>query len=71
MDEKLTEHLYRLIRSSSTDLSPDVEGALRAALEKEPPGSPAANTFQAILENVAMAREGGTPICQDTGSLVV
>ncbi len=70
MDEKLVDQLYRLIKSSSTDLSPDVVGALQAALEREPPGSTPANAFVAILDNVKMAREGATPICQDTGSVI-
>ncbi len=30
----------------------------------------AADTFRAILDNVGMARQGVTPICQDTGSLI-
>jgi len=71
MNEKLVNQLYELIKSSSTDLSPDVEDALVEAMEKEPPGSTSANTFHAILNNIQMARDGRTPICQDTGSLVV
>ena len=70
MDEKRIDRLHRLIRSASTDLPADVEGALREAKEKEPTGSTSANTFEAILENVRLARENGTPICQDTGSLI-
>ena len=70
MSERLVEQLYDFIRSASTDLPSDVEAALRAAQGKEPPGAPAADTFAAILDNVAMARRGGTPICQDTGSMV-
>ena len=57
-----------LIRRSSTDLSADVETSLREAFEKEPAGSTPANTFDAILKNVEMARELQTPICQDTGA---
>lgn len=70
MNEKLVDRLYELIRSASTDLPEDVEAALRGAKEREPEGSMPANTFGAILDNVRMARENGTPICQDTGSLV-
>ena len=70
MSERLVEQLHDFIRSASTDLPSDVEAALRAAQGKEPPGAPAADTFAAILDNVAMARRGGTPICQDTGSMV-
>lgn len=56
-----------LIRKTSTDLSPDVEAALRRALTQEERGSTAARVLEAILENVELARKGCTPICQDTG----
>jgi fumarate hydratase class I len=70
MNDKLAEQLFALIRSASTDLPSDVEKALRGAEKMEPPGGTAANTFAAILDNVRMARENATPICQDTGSLI-
>ena len=70
MDEKLVDQLYGLIRSATTDLPADVEDALREAKGKEPEGSTAKNAFGAILENVAMAREKVTPICQDTGMMI-
>ncbi len=64
----LTESLLELVRRTSTDLSPDVEGALKAAREREAPGSAAQGTLDTILQNVAMAREMSSPICQDTGT---
>ncbi|MCX8067403.1 MAG: fumarate hydratase [Anaerolineae bacterium] len=64
----LTEALVELIRRASTDLPADVEGALRAAYAQEEPGSAAASTLAAILENVALARQRSQPICQDTGT---
>jgi fumarate hydratase class I len=64
----VTPALLELIRRTSTDLPPDVEAALRAAREREAAGSAARGVFDAILENVALAREGSTPICQDTGT---
>lgn len=70
MNEKLVNQLYELIKSSSTDLSPDVESALRKAMDLEPPGSMTANTFHAIIKNIEMSREAATPICQDTGSVL-
>jgi fumarate hydratase class I len=70
MSERLVEQLYAFIRSASTELPSDVEAALREAHRREPPGTSAADTFAAILDNVAMARKNGTPICQDTGSLI-
>jgi fumarate hydratase class I len=66
----LKESMLELIRKAATDLSPDVEKALVDAHKREDEGSPAKNVFGTILENVRMAREGSTPMCQDTGSLV-
>jgi len=66
----LKESILELIRKAATDLSPDVEQVLVEAHKKEDEGSPAKNVFGTILENVRMAREGSTPICQDTGSLI-
>lgn len=68
MSDRLVEQIYTLIRRASTDLPADVEGALRAAEGAEPPGGTAAGTFGAILDNVQLARQNVTPICQDTGS---
>jgi fumarate hydratase class I len=64
----LTEAVLELIRLTSTDLPPDVEAALRAAVEREAAGSAARGALETILENVALARAESTPICQDTGT---
>jgi fumarate hydratase class I len=66
--QDITEHLVELIKSTSTDLSPDVEHALREASAHEAPGSPAGGALQTILENVHLSRRTGRPICQDTGT---
>jgi len=66
----LKNALLELIRRAATDLSPDVENALSQALEREEEGKPAKGVFRTILENVGMARENSTPMCQDTGSLI-
>jgi len=66
--QDITEHLVELIKSTSTDLSPDVERALSDALEQEAQGSAARGALETILENVRMSRETGRPICQDTGT---
>ena len=66
----LTPQFYELIKKASTDLAPDVEKALQEALEREEEGGSAKNVFASILENVRAAREAGTPICQDTGTLI-
>ena len=66
--QDLTEHFVELIRRTATDLPRDVEAALRAARDREAPGTPAAAILDTILENVRLARENSTPICQDTGT---
>lgn len=68
MQPDLTEPILELIRLTSTDLPPDVESALRRALEQEQPGSAARGALETILENVALSRQNSTPICQDTGT---
>lgn len=60
--------LLELVRRAATDLPEDVEQALRAAQAREAEGSPAQSAFVTILENVALARQNSTPICQDTGT---
>jgi fumarate hydratase, class I len=66
--QDLTESILELIRRTSTDLPADVENRLRAAVEKEAPGSAARGAFETILKNVDLARAQSTPICQDTGT---
>ncbi len=67
---ELKDALVELLRRAATDLPPDVEQALREAYEREEDGTPAKAVFRTILENVRMAREKSTPMCQDTGSLL-
>ncbi len=63
----LTEAFVELVRRAATDLPPDVEAALRDARDEEASGSAAEGALDAILENVIIARNNATPICQDTG----
>lgn len=67
---ELKDSILELIRRAATDLSPDVEKVLADAYALEDKGSPAKDVFNTILENVRLAREKSTPICQDTGSLI-
>jgi fumarate hydratase class I len=69
--EKLTESFLELIRRASTTLPPDVEKAMTMAIELEGEGAGAASSLGLMLENARQASEGGTPICQDTGALVI
>lgn len=68
--QDLTEAFVELFRRAATDLPEDVEGALRAAHNREEEDSPAQSVLANILENVTLAREQSTPICQDTGTPV-
>ncbi|MBN2387238.1 MAG: fumarate hydratase [Anaerolineales bacterium] len=64
----LTNEFLELIRRAASDLPPDVEARLRAAIEKEEPGSAARGALETILKNIELARQNSTPICQDTGT---
>ena len=64
----LTNEILELIRRTSSDLPPDVEKRLRAAIEKEAPGSAARGALETIIKNVALSRKNSSPICQDTGT---
>ncbi|HSF82082.1 MAG TPA: fumarate hydratase [Anaerolineales bacterium] len=66
--QDLSEHILELVRLAATDLPPDVESALGKAVEAEEPGSAARGALESILENVELARQNSTPICQDTGT---
>jgi fumarate hydratase class I len=64
----LTNQFVELIRLAATDLRSDVENALRAARDQEEEGSAAQGALDTILENIRLARQNSTPICQDTGT---
>jgi fumarate hydratase class I len=64
----LTNEILELIRRTSSDLPPDVEKRLRAAVENEAPGSAARGAFETIIKNVELSRKNSSPICQDTGT---
>ena len=66
----MKEHFLELIRRASTQLPPDVIRAIEAAKEAEEEGSRAQAALQTILQNVSLAGEKSTPVCQDTGTLV-
>jgi fumarate hydratase class I len=68
MQPDLTKKILELVRFTSTNLPPDVEKKLRAAVGQEDPGSAAQGALDTIITNVEMARENSTPICQDTGT---
>lgn len=63
------EQLVALIRETSSSLPEDVLAALRTAARRETRGSSAAVVLRTILDNCALAKQNGTPLCQDTGTL--
>jgi fumarate hydratase class I len=68
-ERDITEHVLTLIQRTASDLPLDVEQALQRALAKERSGSPAEAALTGILEDCALSRRNGTPLCQDTGAL--
>jgi fumarate hydratase class I len=64
----LTNEIVELIRRTSSSLPKDVEDRLRAAVEKEAPGSAARGALETIMKNIELSRQKSTPICQDTGT---
>ena len=64
----LTDEILELIRRTSSSLPPDVEERLKAAVEKEEPGSAARGALDTIMKNIELSRAQSTPICQDTGT---
>ena len=69
MSAALVNRIVTLIRDTSSSLPPDVLNALKAAQRKEKRGSSAAVVLKTILDNCAIAKKRGTPLCQDTGTL--
>lgn len=68
--ENITEVYVRLIREVSTNLAKDVTGTLEKQRESEENGSQAQKALDIIIQNIDMAYEKATPICQDTGTVI-
>ena len=66
----LADHVYDLIERASTRMPPDVARALAKQRDKEIQGSRSQRILDAILENIELAKNNATPICQDTGTNV-
>lgn len=65
--EKFQESMYKLIVETSTNLPKDVRRAVKAAKETESAGTRAAMSLATITNNIKMADDNVSPICQDTG----
>ncbi|KIL47233.1 fumarate hydratase [Jeotgalibacillus soli] len=63
----LENSLYELIVETSTNLPKDVRRAIRAAKARENAGTRAAMSLATITQNIQMADDNVSPICQDTG----
>ena len=66
---KTVNRIAELIHETSSSLPDDAEQALRKALRREAKGTSARLVLETLLQNVALARAAGTPVCQDTGTL--
>lgn len=65
-DETIKNTVVELLKTAVTKLPPDIEEALNNAYEKET-SEVAKMQFKAILDNMKLAEETITPMCQDTG----
>lgn len=65
--ETLEKSLYNLITETSTNLPKDVRRAIKKAKQSENAGTRAAMSLETITNNIVMAEDNISPICQDTG----
>lgn len=65
--QNFQESMYKLIVETSTNLPKDVRRALKQAKEREIAGTRSAMSLATIADNIKMADENVSPICQDTG----
>lgn len=65
--EQFQESMYKLIVETSTKLPRDVRRAIKAAKERESAGTRSAMSLATITNNIKMADDNVSPICQDTG----
>ncbi|AND38650.1 fumarate hydratase [Cytobacillus oceanisediminis] len=65
--DKFQESMYQLIVETSTNLPRDVRRAIKSAKERENAGTRAAMSLDTITNNIKMADDNVSPICQDTG----
>jgi fumarate hydratase class I len=64
---KLRDGIVELYKKVATSLPPDVREAMEAGLARETEGTNAFSTLAVQVENMKLARETVSPICQDTG----
>mgnify|MGYP001577754968 FL=1 len=71
VDPHLTATLLELIRRTSADLPADVIRQVKVGAAAEATGSNAAYAFKIIDDNITLACDKSSPLCQDTGSILV
>jgi fumarate hydratase, class I len=65
--QKFQESMYSLIVETSTNLPKDVRRAVKSAKQRENAGTRSALSLTTITNNITMADDNVSPICQDTG----
>lgn len=65
--DQLEKSIYDLITETSTNLPKDVRRAIKKAKAAENAGTRAAMSLDTITNNIQMADDNVSPICQDTG----
>ncbi|MFB5088492.1 fumarate hydratase [Psychrobacillus sp. PGGUH221] len=65
--EQLEKSIYDLVTETSTNLPKDVRRAIKKAKAAENAGTRAAMSLDTITNNIQMADDNVSPICQDTG----
>src|ERR1700694_579790 len=67
--QQFQDSIYQLIVETSTNLPGDVRAVINQAREFEDQGTRAALSLSTIADNIIMAENNVSPICQDTGML--
>jgi len=70
-DAPLIASLLELIRRTSSELPADVQAKVASGAAVEEAGSNAAYAFQVVQDNITLACQKSSPLCQDTGSILV
>jgi fumarate hydratase class I len=68
--KKLLESFIEVIRRTSTEMPPDVVGAIEASRQCEEGGSRGDYALGIITKNIGLAKVKSQPLCQDTGSIL-
>ncbi|GGE78776.1 fumarate hydratase [Priestia taiwanensis] len=65
--QQFEQSMYELIVETSTKLPKDAKRAIQRAVEAESAGTRSAMALETITNNIKMANDNVSPICQDTG----